>query len=128
LKNSYNTELNITDIITLGNKIIISGMNSKTINLIKIYDIRNLKICEHAYESPLKYETHSMCAMNNSDGFVLSGYEGKIAVEYMKNLLTNSTNNNLALLYQNYSFKCHREETETNSIIHSVNTVAFHPR
>jgi cell cycle arrest protein BUB3 len=134
---SLNTNFNITGITLSGYRLIVCGSTDFIENtgynlnshIIKIYDIRNLSQseCEKNYESTLKNETRSICTMNTGDGFLMGSNEGRIAVEYFMELEErNSIGSNI--IKQSYSFKCHREESETKSLIHAINALAYHPR
>ena len=147
LTNSINTGINITGLLSVGNRLVVTGSTDFTresdynlnSHIINIYDLRNLSTPEKSYESPLKNETRSICAINPSDGFVIGGPEGKISVEFFKDLSSNEIDSNMNLpkreyvdsnpiIKQCYAFKCHREEVEGMSIIHSINALAYHPR
>ncbi len=83
-------------IACIGNRLVIAGSTNFTqesdytlnLHLIKIYDLRNLNNPSEyiSYESPLKNEARSISALFGSEGFILGSIEGKIAVEYFKEL------------------------------------------
>jgi cell cycle arrest protein BUB3 len=90
-------------------------------NIIKIFDLRKIENTPaevKSYESPLKYETSSICPVNE-DAFLIGSIEGKIAMEFLNDVSTGSSSK------QNYSFKCHREETDTSLLVYSVNTLVY---
>ncbi len=157
LIHSFKSDINVTGIICVGNRVVIAGSTNFTgesdynlnYHLIKIYDLRNFNnSCGYiSYESPLKNETRSICALSAGDGFILGSIEGKIALEYFKELEAKFTNesikegkesqeihkvctNNSNAIKQSYAFKCHREDIESDnkSVIHAVNALAHNPR
>jgi hypothetical protein len=121
------------------------------LHLIKIFDLRNLDNPSDyiTYESPLKNEARSISALSSRDGFILGSIEGKIAVEYFKEIeekfsdettktgkeshfepKLNNINSETNIFKQGYSFKSHREEipNQNRIVIHSVEALANHPR
>ncbi|KAJ1937895.1 mitotic spindle checkpoint protein Bub3 [Kickxella alabastrina] len=84
---------------------------------ILIYDVRNISSALEVRESSLKYPTRCIKLMPDSQGFVCSSVEGRVAVEYLKGVEKS-----------NYAFKCHRQTAEDNvDLVYPVNAVAFHP-
>lgn len=153
------TEMKPSGIACIGNRLVIAGSTNFTqesdytlnLHLIKIYDLRNLNNPSEyiSYESPLKNEARSISALSSSEGFILGSIEGKIAVEYFKELdeklagesmktvkeshkesTLNNINSETNIFKQSYSFKSHREEIQSQNriVIHSVEALAKHPR
>jgi WD40 repeat protein len=135
-RQNYNGMLTITEInlemissgITLSNEsLIIAGFDNMYNHIVKIFDVRNLNNISKVYESPLKFQTSSICSNNKGDGFVMGSIEGKICVEYLEqqeSIHTQST----TPINKNYAFKCHREETESQTFIYPVNCLSYHCR
>jgi len=86
-----------------------------------IWNIRNLGAGpEQKRDSSLKYQTRSIRAFPNGQGFVLSSIEGRVAVEYI--------DPNPESQKRKYAFKCHRiKEDSGQEMVYPVNAIAFHP-
>ncbi|KAJ2162174.1 mitotic spindle checkpoint protein Bub3 [Coemansia sp. RSA 552] len=84
---------------------------------IHIYDTRKLAEPLEVRESSLKFPTRCIKLMPDCQGFVCSSVEGRVAVEYLKDVPK-----------ANYAFKCHRQPADDNTdLVYPVNAVAFHP-
>ncbi|XP_048439219.1 protein RAE1-like isoform X2 [Pyrus x bretschneideri] len=63
--------------------------------------------------SPLKYQTRSVAAFPDQQGFLVGSIEGRVGVHHLDD----------GLQSKNFTFKCHREGND----IYSVNSLNFHP-
>ena len=63
--------------------------------------------------SPLKYQTRTVAAFPNKQGYLVGSIEGRVAVNHVEESASS----------KNFTFKCHREQAD----IYSVNDIKFHP-
>jgi WD40 repeat protein len=122
-----NLEMNCSGITLSGKSLVMTGFDNLYNHIIKIFDVRNLSKISKVYESPLKFQTSAICSNNKGDGFVMGSIEGKICVEYLDQE-ENSHLHSTSSVKKNYAFKCHREETESQTFIYPVNCLSYHPR
>ncbi|XP_072952714.1 protein RAE1-like isoform X1 [Typha angustifolia] len=78
-----------------------------------IYNLQNPQTEFKRIQSPLKYQTRSLAAFPDQQGFLVGSIEGRVGVHHLDDAQQN----------KNFTFKCHREGTE----IYSVNSLNFHP-
>lgn len=91
--------------------------------LISVYDTRRLDEPLQRRESSLKYQTRCIRCFPDSQGFVCSSIEGRVAVEYF--------DPSPEIQAKKYAFKCHRSPTLGQvdmETVYPVNAIAFHPR
>ena len=93
-------------------------------NKVVVYDTRSSKDLESEDETNLgKYQIRCLQCMPDSEGFAAGSIEGRIAIEYFKDMVPEDA--------ENFGFKCHRiskEENDTKySYIYPVNDISFHP-
>lgn len=81
-------------------------------NLI-VYNLKSPQVEFKRIPSPLKYQTRSIAAFPDQQGFLVGSIEGRVAVHHLDD----------AQQSKNFTFKCHREGNE----IYSVNSLNFHP-
>jgi len=77
----------------------------------------------HVEETPLKYETSSLCAFSNGKGFTLGSIEGRCGVV---NVDFSKYPNNITSL--DFCFKCHRVESGTSGDAYTVNNISFNKK
>jgi hypothetical protein len=122
IKCSYKQEIKTNKICLNENNLILCGVNCEKSHMIKRFDVRKLENVVQSYENPLKSEVSSICPVG-SERILIGSIEGKIAMDYFT-----IDDINKVSLQQNYSFKCHREETETESISYAVNAIAYNQK
>ncbi|GMH93110.1 hypothetical protein TrVE_jg8478 [Triparma verrucosa] len=71
-------------------------------------------------DSPLKYQSRCISVFPDQSGFAVGSIEGRCAIHYF----TQKPG-----LAENFAFRCHRQDnsTKTESQVHAVNGIAFHP-
>lgn len=85
------------------------------------YDLRNVKNPLFSKDSPLKYQTRTVEVAPHGDGYAVASVEGRIALEYM------NSNPEQEKPRKNYSFKCHRQKLDGQTLVFPVNAIAYHP-
>ncbi|KAJ8365558.1 hypothetical protein SKAU_G00143890 [Synaphobranchus kaupii] len=83
-----------------------------------VWDLRNMGYVQQRRESSLKYQTRSIRAFPNKQGYVLSSIEGRVAVEYL--------DPSLEVQKKKYAFKCHRLKENGIEQVYPVNAISFH--
>ncbi|XP_059180697.1 mitotic checkpoint protein BUB3 [Centropristis striata] len=83
-----------------------------------VWDLRNMGYVQQRRESSLKYQTRSIRAFPNKQGYVLSSIEGRVAVEYL--------DPSQEVQKKKYAFKCHRLKEEGIEQVYPVNAISFH--
>ena len=81
---------------------------------IQVYNLSNPQVPYKQLMSPLKYQTRTVAAFPNKQGYLVGSIEGRVAVNHVEESLQS----------KNFTFKCHREQTD----IYSVNDIKFHPQ
>jgi len=98
-------------------KRIIVGTSSRQV---WIWDLRRMAEPEQRRESSLKYQTRSIRAFVEGDGYALSSTEGRVAMEYFDPAPQ--------IQAKKYAFKCHRGRNSAGvDNVYPVNVLAFHP-
>ncbi|KAK2986921.1 hypothetical protein RJ640_009064 [Escallonia rubra] len=78
-----------------------------------IYNLQNPQAEFKKIGSPLKYQTRCVAAFPDQQGFLVGSIEGRVGVHHLDDTQQS----------KNFTFKCHRENTD----IYSVNSLNFHP-
>jgi mRNA export factor len=81
---------------------------------IQVYNLSDPSRPYKQLMSPLKYQTRTVAAFPNKQGYLVGSIEGRVAVNHVEESLAS----------KNFTFKCHREQAD----IYAVNDVKFHPR
>lgn len=74
-------------------------------------------------DSSLKYQTRCIKFFPNTQGIAIGSIEGRVAIEYLTDIIGMTNNNPPDNTKKKYAFKCHR----VNDTIYPVNDIAFHP-
>ena len=80
---------------------------------IQVYNLSDPQRPYKQLMSPLKYQTRTVAAFPNKQGYLVGSIEGRVAVNHVEESLAS----------KNFTFKCHREQAD----IYSVNDIKFHP-
>jgi len=83
---------------------------------IVVYDLTGQPKEYKQLESPLKYQSRCISVFPDKSGFALGSIEGRVAIHHV----------DPANAAKNFAFKCHRETEGSNTMIYSVNSIAFH--
>ncbi|ODV95329.1 hypothetical protein PACTADRAFT_50064 [Pachysolen tannophilus NRRL Y-2460] len=84
-----------------------------------IIDLNNPQAIFKQTMSPLKWQTRTICCYPQGNGYALGSIEGRCAIQYVDE----QDEANKA----GFSFKCHRDIKQRESIIYSLNSISFHP-
>lgn len=74
---------------------------------------------EQERESPLKFQTRTVCCFPDGQGFAVGSVEGRVAMEYF--------GADEAAQQRRFAFKCHRRQEGGKDIVYPVNAIVFHP-
>ncbi|EGW30488.1 nucleoporin GLE2 [Spathaspora passalidarum NRRL Y-27907] len=99
---------------------------------ISVIDLNNPQQIFKSYQSPLKWQTRTVCCYPQANGFAIGSIEGRCAIQYI--------NDNEQKKF-GFSFKCHRKSgsssttstttrtttSSSESQAYSVNAISFHP-
>lgn len=100
----------------IGNYLVV-GMSNR---LVYVFDKRKTDLPFQKRESSLKYQTRCVKCLPDGTGFVSSSIEGRIAVDFFNEDISNS---------MKYAFKCHRtksiKEGERIDIAHPIHSLIF---
>ncbi|KAG7666075.1 GLE2 [[Candida] subhashii] len=108
-------------------KLLVVGCADRHISVI---DLNNPQQIFKNYQSPLKWQTRTICCYPQANGFAIGSIEGRCAIQY----ITENEQKKFG-----FSFKCHRKggTTSASTVVRSsansesqaypVNSIAFHP-
>ncbi|GAB4819139.1 hypothetical protein N2152v2_006185 [Parachlorella kessleri] len=81
---------------------------------IQVYNLTAPQTPYKQLQSPLKFQTRCVTAFPDTSGYLIGSVEGRVAVHHVEDSLQS----------KNFTFKCHRDNTE----VYAVNGICFHPQ
>ncbi|CAO3623955.1 unnamed protein product [Cunninghamella blakesleeana] len=79
-----------------------------------LFDLNNPTVIFKQILSSLKWQTRTVASFINGQGFAIGSIEGRVGIQHVHD----------ADLKNNFSFKCHRDESKN---IYAINEISFHP-
>ncbi|PWN50013.1 WD40 repeat-like protein [Violaceomyces palustris] len=106
--------------------IVIAAMAERLIIAFAVEENGTLRPIIEQHQSPLKYQTKSVVALPDGDGYALGGVEGRVAVQYFNDVPDKDGK------VKKFAFKCHRRANadhpdvpRNENHLFPVNAIAF---
>lgn len=96
-------------------KLLVAACAEKHISVI---DLNNPQQVFKQVQSPLKWQTRSICCYPSGDGYAIGSIEGRCSIYFIDENKHSKFG---------FSFRCHRKTQNNVNNVYAVNSIAFHP-
>uniref|UniRef100_A0A7I4FTL3 Uncharacterized protein n=1 Tax=Physcomitrium patens TaxID=3218 RepID=A0A7I4FTL3_PHYPA len=111
----YAQPARVTSMSLLGHNLVVSTIGRH----ILVYDIRKMSEGQQSSETPLRFQTRSVCCNPDGRGFAIGSIDGRVIIDWF---------DPSEARVKKYVFKCHPKPAAGPKIFHPVNALAFHPQ